>query len=452
MKNASAFNMLLLAALFGLVGCATHADRAAALRQSFHQGNLQSALAETAPEKLKGQHDADVLKLNRAMIQLAAGEAGEAEKLLREVRDRFDHLEQKSLAEQAAALMTDDRQLAYSGEEYERILIRVMLALSNLMQGGGDVNAYALQVAAKQQEFLQASSARPIDANEPPPPDFSKLSRQLAIGSYLRAAVLESSPLDYDDVQRCRVQVASWQPDFRDAQIDLARAETGRHSQPGHGVVYVLALVGKGPYKQEEVAPVTTVSLLLADRILSALGKYELPPNIAPVRIPTIVRAPQFVDAISVADQGVVLGSTATLMNVGELAVEQHALEKDKIIARAVARRIAKKGTVYAVKDGLNVEGSPELDLLLTLAGIVWEASERADTRCWSLLPDRIQVLRVELPSGSRELALTPLRGSQTRGLPSTVTVEVQDGKSTFVLAQVPEDRAVGRILVSQPR
>ena len=87
MQNASAFNMLLLAALFGLVGCATHADRAAALRQSFHQGNLQSALAETDPEKLKGQHDADVLKLNRAMIQLAAGEAGEAEKLLRQMSD-----------------------------------------------------------------------------------------------------------------------------------------------------------------------------------------------------------------------------------------------------------------------------------------------------------------------------------------------------------------------------
>src|SRR5688500_3440388 len=32
--------------------------------------------------------------------------------------------------------------------------------------------------------------------------------------------------------------------------------------------------------------------------------------------------------------------------------------------------------------------------------GVAWEATENADTRCWSLLPDKIQVVRLELPAG----------------------------------------------------
>ena len=295
--------------------------------------------------------------------------------------------------------------------------------------------------------MLQRNKELPPDQ---PVPDLSPLTKQLAIGSYLRAAVLERSPLDFDDVQRCRVQVASWQPDFRDARIDLARAETGRHSSAGQGVVYVLTMVGQGPYKQEEVAVATTLSLLAADRILSAVGKHELPPNIAPVRIPVVVRAPQMIDAIEVASGGRPLGTTATIMDVAELAVEQNRLERDEVIARAVARRIVKKGTVYAAKEGLSVQGSPELDLLLTVAGVVWEATERADTRCWSLLPDRIQVLRLELPEGQHELTLTPRNHSRAFGQASPVSVNVRNGKSTFVMGVFPQDRAVGKIQVSQ--
>ena len=444
-RYAHTTKLCLLFVLIIVSGCATHADKATALRSSFYSGNISAALAQTDPAKNKKDHDADVVSLDRAILQLTAGKPAEAEQTLRVVRDRFDKLEQRSYADKAKALLTDDRQLNYAGEEYERILIRVMLALSNLMHSGGDVPAYALQITSKQQEFLQASKQVKENPNQQPI-DYTPLTKQLAIGSYLRAAVLESSPLDYDDVSRCRVQVANWQPDFRDAKIDLARAETGRHSSPGHGVVYVISLVGEGPYKEEAIEAPTTVALLIADRILSAIGKYELPPNVAPVRVPRVVRPHQTLDSIEVSDGQGPLGSTATIMHVSNLAIEQNRLEKDQIIARAVARRIAKKGAVYAMKDGLNVERSPELDLLLTIAGVAWEATERADTRCWSLLPDRIQVLRLELPAGPQVLKLTPKKLSGINGVPVAVDVNVENGRTSFVLGSFPTDRAVGEV------
>ena len=428
-----------------LAGCASHADRAVSIRSAFHAGRLDAALTQTESKSRKKEHDEGVVQLNRAMIYLANGQASEAESLLRVVRDRFDAHEEKTLVQKAAALATDDRKLPYAGEEYEKILIRTMLAISNMMHDGGDVNAYALQITAKQQELLQSVRAKSKEKDVPA--DLAVLNTQMAVGSYFRAAVLETSPLDFDDVTRCRIQVVNWQPDFRDAKIDLARAETGQHSSVGHGVVYFVTLVGEGPYKEESVEQATTVSLLIADRILSAIGKYELPPNIAPVKVPVVVRSRQRIESVSVLKQGEVLGNTSTLMDVSALAVEQNRLQRDEVIARAVARRITKKGAVYAAKSGLSVEHSPEIDLLLTVAGVAWEFSERADTRCWSLLPDRIQVLRVELPAGVHHLELAARMSNGQLSEGSNVMVNVQNGKTTFVLGTLPQDRIVGKVL-----
>jgi len=437
--------VLLLQQMVILSGCASHADRAVSIRHSFYSGKLDTALAQTEIKDKGKEHDADVIKLNRSMILLAGGDPVSSEKILREIRDRFDQLETKTVAQKVASLATDDRKLPYAGEEYEKILIRVMLAISNMMHDGGDVNAYALQIAAKQQQLLQTlqekSKEKELEV------DLATLNKQLAVGSYFRAAILESSPLDYDDVQRYRVQVANWQPDFRDAKIDLARAQTGRHSSPGHGVVYLIAFVGEGPYKEEAVEIPTTASLLIADRILSAVGKYELPPNIAPVKIPVVVRTAQQIESVAVFEQDKLLGTTATLMDISSLAVEQNRLQRDDVLARAVARRIVKKGTVYAMKSGLQVEKSPEIDLLLTVAGVAWEATERADTRCWSVLPDRIQVLRFELPAGTHQLNFAArLRGTHT-GKTTPVSVNVVNGKTTFLLSVLPEDQVIGKVL-----
>ena len=92
------------------------------------------------------------------MIDLAAGSAKEAEQKLRVVRDHFDELEGPSLIEGAASYLTDDNRRSYSGEDYEKILIRGMLALSNLMHDGGDAEAYSLQLIEKQDQIIAASA------------------------------------------------------------------------------------------------------------------------------------------------------------------------------------------------------------------------------------------------------------------------------------------------------
>ena len=87
----------------------------------------------------------------------------------------------------------------------------------------------------------------------------------------------------------------------------------------------------------------------------------------------------------------------------------------------------------------------------LDLAGVAWEATESADTRCWGLLPDKIQFLRIELPIGIHDLELAAATfNGQIAPVQLQQTIEVFDGRNTYVLATFPDMHPVGKLLVSQ--
>jgi len=430
--------------LFWLAGCATHLDRLQPVRDSFFAGNIDQARTIVGEQERKRRGDKDVLKLDQAMIELASGRPRDAEKLLREVRDHFDHLEQKSLAEGAASMATDDTVRSYAGEDYERVLIRVMLALSNLMGDGGDATAYALQITDKQQEIAQRLEAKDMDAQLR-----AQAYKQVALGPYIRAMIAEESPLTLDDAVRARVQVANFAPDFRDGKSDLQRAEHEVPIPPGHGVLYVFALVGRGPVKEEVHEIATQAALLVADRIVSANANRGLPPTIAPVPIPKVITHSPLAESIAVRVDGQTAGSTATIVDIGSMAAMQQEARYPEILGRAVARRVLKKGAIYAVKEGVDAAPwSPE-SIALNLVGIAWEASERADLRCWGLLPDQIQVLRLTLPAGEHDLTLAAADRYREFGAPAQTRVHVADGRNTYLLGHFPDGHLVGQILTS---
>jgi hypothetical protein len=85
----------------------------------------------------------------------------------------------------------------------------------------------------------------------------------------------------------------------------------------------------------------------------------------------------------------------------------------------------------------------------MDLGGIVWEATESADTRCWGLLPDRIQVLRLELPAGEHQVGLRADAGFVPPA-ESQRTVRILDGRNTYLLATLVDGRLIGNILTSE--
>lgn len=434
--------ILLLVPALLLAGCATHIDRLQPIREQFFAGQISAARQTVVEVSAKKKKEADVLALDQAIIELSDGRPREAEQILRRVRDRFDTFEQKDIKEELAVYTVDDTARSYSGEDYERVLIRAFLAISNLMTDGSDAGAYALQLTEKQQQVIAA-----VTEKSPEHPEVALAYKQVALGPYIRAALAEESPLTLDEAVRARTDVVSWEPEFRDAASDLQRAKFDKPVAPGRGVVYVFALVGRGPIKEETIEIPTQAALLVADRVISSFTKRGLTPTLAPIKIPKVMTFYSPIDHVAVTHAGQPVGQTATIVNIGQMARDQQEARYPEIIGRAVARRTIKKAALYAVKEG--AQTNAEMGLLVDVAGVAWEASEKADTRCWGLLPDRIQVARIELPSGPQQLALQPSAAHGKVGAAAAVTVNVPDGRNTYVLANFPEYNLVGQIVTS---
>jgi uncharacterized protein len=426
-----------------LAGCASHVDRLAEIRRAYYAGDLAASAATIQKCLKRPRHEADVLKLEGAMVDLTAGRPREAEQALREVRDHFDAFESRSAGESVASLLSDDNAKSYPGEDYEKVLIRAFLAIANLMQGGHDAEAYGLQIIDKQQQIIQ--SAVDKDGSNP------KIAyKQVALGPYLRGMIREETHANYDDAARSSAMVVSWQPDFAYGSQDLERVQRGRHSAPGHGVMYVFALVGHGPYKQEAIELPSSAALLIADRIVSNNSTYSLPPTIAPIKVPKVVVPPASVSFVRVAVDRRNAGSTATITDVGQMAARQYEAIYPRVIATAVARRVVKKSVIYGTKEAIGGRRNTLLNFGLDVAGVAWEATEAADTRCWGLLPDKIQVLRVELPAGAHQVALSAI-GPYGAGPEALRSVTISDGRNSYLLANFPDNRLVGTLLTSAP-
>ncbi len=434
----------LVALLCAASGCTTHAQRLVAVRDEFYTGNLEMARETIDKERKRYKKEGDVLLLEKSIIELADGHPKQAEQLLREVRDNFDHLEQFSAGEAAVSMLTDDNAHSYAGEDYEKVLIRAMLSISNLMGDGQDAGAYALQVSEKQQQIIESGK----DKNG----DNPKLAYQhVAVGAYVQGMLREATHANYDDAARASAMVCSWQPDFPFGQQDLERATHGRHSAPGNGVLYVFTFVGRGPLKVEKAEVASTASLAIAGAILSATSKYTLPPNIAPVKVPAVIVPNNAVSEVRVAVDQHPVGSTATITDVGRMAVQQYEAIYPQVLARAIVRRVVKNGIIYGTKEVVGQDRGSPLNVGLDVLGLVWMAAEAADTRCWGLLPDKIQVLRVELPAGDHQITLQPGMSFGPVGSQEHQVVSIANGRNTYVLANFPDERMVGKILVSQP-
>jgi hypothetical protein len=434
------FPTVALAALtaVGGGGCAGHVVRLQPVRVAFQRGDLAEADRLLGEGIDRNADDADVLRLDRAVVALADGRPAEAERLLRGVRDRFDELEEPDASETGSSLLSDDGALAYSGADHEKVLIRGLLAVANLVQDGDDAEAYSLQVVEKQRSIV-AQAGLPDGKN---PKDSY---RQVALAPYLRGILREATHRHYDDAARAYADVVAWEPEFAPGRLHLERAARGSHSTRGNGVVHVIALVGRGPFKADVAELPTSEALLVAGSLLSAGVPGGLTPTVAPIRVPRVVVAPGAAATVQVAVGDWSAGRTETITDVSRMALSQEEAMLPWVMGRAVARRAIKKGTIWGVKQGLGMHGGLP-GAALDVAGIAWEATETADTRCWSLLPDRIQVLRLELPAGRHTLGLAALdRAGQPLGAPVERQIEVSDGRNTYLVVVATDSGILGR-------
>ena len=440
------FSLLVCGLLFvGLSGCARSRvarEDIETARQAFAIGDLESARSKLEPLATEAGPFQAPAALDLAMVELASGDAAAAERRLRTLRDRFDGQPKIALTAEAASLVTDDTRRMFRPAGYETVMIRAMLAVCSLAGDQIDAESYSLQATNRQAELAREAEERGLLAA-------TKVYQPIAMPPYLRGLLREATHQNYDDAQRAYQLVRLARPQFAPAEADIARAVNGTHSRAGHGVLYLIACVGRGPVLEETNAPTTSESLSIASAILNANanktdnnGQEEgglAIPNIATVKVPQIALPTDSIAAIGVVVEGKLRGATQTLTDVAELAGLQLQAEQPWTIARAVVRRATKEAAVAKASDALGLEGKAG-SLVHFAAASAWSGIERADTRCWGMLPREVQVFRIELPIGTHQLGLLPLSNlGQPTALGQQMSIEIFDGANTYLIAVAPD-------------
>ncbi len=432
---------LLTATWFALLICSgchlTASSRIETARGAFYAGDFSTAKVELSKVVKSRSALAKTAKMDLAVVELASGDAGAALKTLRESRDEFDEQLKLTMVGNVASMVTDDRSRTYEPAGYEQVLIRSMLSICSLATGDGDAESYANQAQLKQTELARAAEERGLSLVD-------ETYQPLALAPYVRGVLREASHHDYDDAVRSYELVSNIQPSFAPAGMDIQRCGGGVHSQPGNGVLYLFACVGRGPVLESVEAPTTTAALQIATQVYSLADNQKMMlPNLASVQVPQVAIPYSPAAAVSLDSSGVWLGASQQIVDIGGMAIRQNQAEMPYTIARAVVRRVTKEVAVSQATQAVGANGVGG-ELLRFAAVNAWSATEKADTRCWSLLSREIQVLRAELPAGKHRIGVTVV---DVHGRPvgprTMIETRLQDGQNTYLTVFAPDNRVI---------
>jgi len=419
-----------------LGGCASIGDGVQRGRMAYHLGDFDSAQKELKKVAESRSPAAPAAKLDLAMVRLAGGETDQAIRMLRDLRDEFDAPAATAPLGEIASIITDDNSRSYRPAGYEQVMIRSMLSLGSLAVGDGDAESYALQAQMFQTELARQAESRGLASS-------TQVYQPLALAPYLRGVLRESTMHDYDDAVRAYQLVSHLQPSFAPARVDIARCMEGAHSQPGHGVLYVIAMVGRGPVLEEADAEATTAALQIASQAYSLVQDNRMTlPNLVSVKIPKVVVPYSPASAVSIDSSSVWLGATQPLVDIGGMATRQCEAEMPWTIARAIVRRVTKEVAVSQATRTVGLDGvGGELAKFATVNA--WSLTEHADTRCWGLLPREVQVLRAELPKGTHNIGLSVVGfGGRPIGRQTRIDVKIEDGRNHYLTVMASDREA----------
>jgi len=418
-----------------LAGCATFSDTIQSTERSLAQQQPRAALAEY--QKLKPNAADRVLYLmNTGMLERMAGDYDASTRTLEAAKGQIEQLRALSLREQALSVTVNDATKAFTGEDYERVMVNNFLALNYLERGQLDAaRVEALQVdvllrekqqrTSKSNPYQEDAFARYLtgiiyeDEGEWSDAMISYRQAYEAYNRQLKAfGVALPESLKHDLIRLAdRMGIADEAKRYREEfKIDQTLSEAELLER---GEVIFVVNAGLAPLKREKA--VTALNPATGRIVRVAVPEYH-------------ARAHPFAFAKLSADSA--SATTSRVENVEAIAIKTLDSEMAGITARAIARAIAKDtlaGAASAAGSNNNSSGAAGaalLGLAVNLAGVF---TERADTRSWFTLPGEIHLARLALPPGEYKLKIE-LHGKDERVLDSNeIKIALRKGEKKYL-------------------
>jgi hypothetical protein len=399
---------LALAGALLLSGCAgDYVARTRGVRSAYQSEDYPSALQSLeGTEKSGPQRDRLLVLLDKGMVLHAAGRWADSNTVLEEAERLSEQLDAVSVTEEAGVLITNERQRAYRGEDFEKLMISVLQALNYAQLGEDESAMVEVRQVNERLEKMVVEEKKPYE--------------QLAIARYLGGVIRESQRdwdsayIDYAKAYELEPGLGSLvEPLLRLAKL-TGRADAYARLREKHPGVPHLPL---GP-DEAQLVVVVEAGLSPEKQRASRDGAEG----------GDLIEVPVYRDRGSAPRVRVELGEQSQqAMTVTSLA-EVARVHLDDRIGRMLAKQVA--GAV--VKAGLAAGAgaltkSKEVGML---AFLLLNAGNAPDLRSWLSLPAEFQVARFRVPAGSHTLRV------EAGGRTTEHSVDVKPGRVGLVVVR----------------
>lgn len=371
-----------------LSGCATYQSRVSPAREKLARGQCPEALKLLQEQSEKDDGDQLIYLLDYGTALQICGDYKKSSLIFQKADKLSEDIDYHSASRIVGATLVNEEMLQYKGDTFEKLFLNATAALNYLEMGEPDEALVEVRRINEKYRKLTSDDKKKFELN--------------SFSQYLAGLIYESQG-KYDDACLSYKSAFELDPTFHAVGVDMLRGcwlarrtqefdelvkqvqptsdELAQVKQKSKNEVIILFMQGWGPRKAPRpgdamipyLVPVTSETKRLQAEIINGAG------------------APQKFQSKTVYD-------------VEKAAIQTLEDDHAALVARRVGALVAKRVAADQIRQ--------KDQLLGAIAWVAMVASERADLRQWSTLPQTIQVIRMPMLSGTYKLQLTGLNGS----------------------------------------
>jgi hypothetical protein len=386
--------------LFIVGGCASYSSTFATVERQIAAQHPDRALAEL--EKLEkhtfSSKDEALYLMNKAMLLRMQGKFDQSNQAFEQAKALIDKLDAISVTEQTGTLLVNDATRSYLGEDFERALIHLYEALNYLELGDRDAaRVEALQVDQLLIKFGQENDKAVYTEDAFVRYLTGMIYEELGEWSNAMIAYRKSYEAYLDYKNKYYVAAPS---SLKHALLRLAEQQGLSDELKRYKKIF-----GIKDWKKETQYQQSGELVLVMNEGLAPVKREHSINVLAPqtrqlVRIATPYYLPRvdrvgsvMVEVKDKSGHQVVAQSAELVEDVESIAVKTLESQMGVITTRAIARAVAK----YKVTSNARKKD----ELVGFFSNVANVLTERADTRSWTTLPQKIYLGRLPLADGS---------------------------------------------------
>jgi uncharacterized protein len=417
----------------------------ARLDRDLQAGRPNEAIATLeGRESSFGRHSRVLYSMELGMLQQIAGQYSESNQSLTKAEDLSEALYTRRITSEAEAFLTNDTALPYEGEDFEKVMLNIVMMINYADLGMLDDALVEARKVDHKLSILNDRNAGKMSYSKDPLARYLSGVLYEAVGDLSNALV--AYRLAYEAFQQARKLYGTPVPDL--LRADLLRLSEGmgltdehqeyRKEFPGiawrrvaetKDLAELIFVAGEGrapmkrdvfidvPFSREALAVVLATNGVVypnySDHRAAQSVLYGLTGRVMRIAVPRFVpRRSRVSQSEAIVSSGVTrLDAHLALMeDVTAIAVK----DLEERIVRTTAKAVARAAWKFALAEGVRVglQGAVGRqhggELVGTIAGVLAHVAavgtEEADKRSWLTLPDRIHVGRVLVPPGTYDI------------------------------------------------